>query len=58
MRVLDQSSDFLKELTEKGIEIETILKVLSVEADQLCLSIGAGPSFKLAIDLARLILVK
>ena len=58
VRVLDQSSDFLKELTEKGIEIGTILEVRSLEVDQLRLSVGAGPGFNLSIELARLILVK
>ena len=58
VRVLDQSSDFLKELTEKGVEIGTTLEVLSVETHQLRLSVGTDSDFNLPIDLARLILVK
>ena len=58
VRVLDQSSGFLRALTEKGIEIGTRLEVLAVEVHQLRLSVGTDSDFNLPIDLARLILVK
>ena len=58
VRVLDQSSEFLKRLTEKGIEIGATIKVLATENDRFQLSVNAGPSCNLSSDLAGRILVE
>ncbi|MBH57412.1 MAG: DtxR family iron (metal) dependent repressor [Planctomycetaceae bacterium] len=58
VRVLDQSSEFLKRLTEEGIEIGATIEVLATENDLFQLSVNAGPCCNLSSDLASRILVE
>jgi len=58
VRVLDQSSEFLKRLTQEGIEIGATIEVLAAEKDQFQLSVNAGPRRNLPSDLAGYILVE
>ena len=58
VRVLDQSSEFLKRLTREGIEIGATIEVLAADKDQFQLSVNAGPRRILPSDLAGHILVE
>ncbi len=58
VRVLDQSSSFLKQLTEDGIEIGTTAEVIAAGSDQLKLSMEQGRILTLSADLASRILVE
>ena len=58
VRVLDQSSDFLTRLTEGGIEIGTMIDILSSEAEQIRVCIDSCPPVTLSNDVAGYILVE